>query len=66
MAEVFGYKVTKLARMRIMNVELKGIEPGRWRYLNAKEIEKIETMVADSSKTQEPSASPRKQKQRRK
>lgn len=53
MSKVLGYNVTKLKRTRIMNIELRGIEDGQWRYLTESEINKINNMVADSSKTEE-------------
>lgn len=50
MCEYFGYRVTKLKRVRIMNVKLD-VEPGKWRDLTSKEIAEIKRMVSDSSKT---------------
>ena len=55
MSKVLGYNVIKLKRTRIMNIELRGIEEGQWRYLTESEINKINSMVADSSKTEEAS-----------
>lgn len=55
MSEVCGYEVKKLVRVRIMNVTLKGIESGKWRYLTKKEINVINEMVKVSSKTEEAS-----------
>jgi 23S rRNA pseudouridine2604 synthase len=37
MCEYFGYEVTKLERIRIMNVSLKGLPLGAWRDLTAGE-----------------------------
>lgn len=39
MCQVFGYKVVKLQRIRIMNVKLKGLEIGQWRNLTKEELE---------------------------
>ena len=50
MCEHLGYNVVKLKRTRIMNVELD-IPVGQYRDLTADELETINTMVADSSKT---------------
>ena len=50
MCEVFGYKVTKLERLRIMNIKLGDIPVGKWRYLTAKELLDLNVLVADSSK----------------
>ncbi|MCR8744139.1 23S rRNA pseudouridine(2604) synthase RluF [Romboutsia lituseburensis] len=41
MCEVFGYNVTKLQRIRIMNLTVKGIAPGKWRKLTDKEIQSL-------------------------
>jgi 23S rRNA pseudouridine2604 synthase len=50
MAEVLDYKVTSLIRVRIMNITLKGLPKGKWRYFTPLEIEQINSMVAQSSK----------------
>ena len=55
MCEVLGYHVTKLVRIRIMNITLAGIAPGKWRYLTQREIDEINKLVADSIKTKEAS-----------
>ncbi len=55
MCEALGYQVTKLKRTRIMNVTLKGINYGAWRYLTKEEIIEINNLVAHSSKTEEAS-----------
>jgi 23S rRNA pseudouridine2604 synthase len=49
MCEHFGYDVTKLERVRIMNISLKGIPLGDWRDLDEKEMEIIYSMIEDSS-----------------
>ncbi|CEH34254.1 23S rRNA pseudouridine(2604) synthase RluF [Romboutsia lituseburensis] len=41
MCEVFGYNVTKLQRIRIMNLTVKGIAPGKWRKLTDKEVQSL-------------------------
>jgi 23S rRNA pseudouridine2604 synthase len=51
MCEAFGYKVESLKRIRIMNIKLQGLEPGKWRYFTQEEIGIINTMLANSSKT---------------
>ncbi len=38
MCEVFNYEVKKLQRVRIMNLTLKGIAPGKWIKLTEKEV----------------------------
>ena len=55
MCETLGYEVQKLKRIRIMNIDLKDIEEGKWRYLTDNEINKINEMVALSIKTEEAS-----------
>ncbi len=40
MCEVFGYKVVKLERVRIMNIHLGNLKNGSWRDLTIKELEK--------------------------
>jgi len=55
MTEVLGYKVKTLTRIRIMNISLGGIQPGRWRYLTPVETEKMLEMVATSRKTEDAS-----------
>ena len=51
MCEVLGYNVTALKRVRIMNITLSGLPPGKWRYFTPAEMTIINTMVANSSKT---------------
>ncbi|CAN5544957.1 23S rRNA pseudouridine(2604) synthase RluF [soil metagenome] len=48
MCEHFGYEVTKLERVRIMNISLKGIPVGEWRELDPEEIEDIYKKTSDS------------------
>jgi 23S rRNA pseudouridine2604 synthase len=55
MCEYLGYKVVELTRVRIMNVTLD-LPIGKWRYLNPAEIDKLNSMVAESTKTDEKAA----------
>ena len=55
MCEFLGYKVMTLTRVRIMNVSLGNLPVGKWRYFTAPEIDKLNEMVAESSKTEEAS-----------
>ena len=41
MCEYLGYKVTKLKRIRFINIELGGLELGKWRYLTADEKKEL-------------------------
>jgi 23S rRNA pseudouridine2604 synthase len=50
MCEYLDYRVVKLKRVRIMNVQLD-VPVGKWRHLTDKEIKEINRLVADSSKT---------------
>jgi 23S rRNA pseudouridine2604 synthase len=49
MCEHFGYEVTRLERVRIMNISLKGLPLGDWRDLTSGEMDIIYDMIADSS-----------------
>ena len=49
MCEYFGYDVTKLERVRIMNIGLKGLPVGEWRDLTESEMETIHHLLEDSS-----------------
>ncbi len=55
MCETLDFEVTKLKRVRIMNINLEGINYGEWRYLTAEEISLLNQLVANSSKTEEAS-----------
>jgi 23S rRNA pseudouridine2604 synthase len=48
MCEYFGYEVTKLERVRIMNITLKGLALGDWRDLNSEEMSTIYEAIAHS------------------
>lgn len=49
MCEHFGYNVTKLERVRIMNVSLGGLPVGQWRDLTKKELAELFDAIKDSS-----------------
>jgi 23S rRNA pseudouridine2604 synthase len=55
MCEALGYNVTKLKRVRIMNVKLGDLPEGRWRYLTKSELTKINELISQSVKTEEAS-----------
>jgi 23S rRNA pseudouridine2604 synthase len=55
MCDYLGYRVTKLKRIRIMNITLDGLSAGKWRNLTAVEILAINSLVVSSSKTEEAS-----------
>ena len=50
MCDYLGYKVTKLKRIRIMNIILDQ-QIGKWRDLSKKEMAEVNRLIADSSKT---------------
>lgn len=52
MCEFLGYEVTSLKRIRIMNVNLD-IPVGEWRDLTSKEINTINNLLGESTKTEE-------------
>lgn len=62
MCEFLNYKVKKLERTRIMNVSLRGLAYGDWRELSLKEIDTINQLIANSSKTAEASKDQSKEK----
>ncbi|MFM2360642.1 MAG: rRNA pseudouridine synthase [Bacteroidota bacterium] len=55
MCQALGFQVQTLKRVRIMNITLSNIPVGKWRYFTALEISQIEKLVAESSKTANPS-----------
>ncbi|MBD8488833.1 23S rRNA pseudouridine(2604) synthase RluF [Echinicola sp. CAU 1574] len=50
MCAYLDYEVTKLKRIRIMNVGLD-LPVGKWRYLTTEELDEINKLTSDSSKT---------------
>jgi len=54
MCEYFDYEVTRLQRIRIMNISLDNIPVGTWRDLTKKEMEEINRLVSESSKVTTP------------
>lgn len=49
MCEYFGYRVQKLVRVRIMNIELGDLEPGKYREVTAEEYQRLLQLIAHSS-----------------
>ena len=43
MCQQLGYKVTRLQRIRIMNIKLKGLPVGKWRYLTEEELKGVKS-----------------------
>lgn len=54
MCEHFGYEVSKLERVRIMNIGLKGLPLGEWRQLDDAEIRSIFKLIEHSSSDVKP------------
>jgi 23S rRNA pseudouridine2604 synthase len=50
MCEYLGNKVVQLERYRIMNIDLD-LPIGQWRHLTQSELDDINRLLADSSKT---------------
>ncbi|MDD2345093.1 MAG: 23S rRNA pseudouridine(2604) synthase RluF [Bacteroidales bacterium] len=50
MCEYLDYKVIKLKRIRIINIHLD-TEVGKWRYLTEDELNELQSLISDSSKT---------------
>ena len=49
MCEYCGYKVTKLLRVRVMNIKLGDLKPGEYRAVTKKEISELYELIKDSS-----------------
>lgn len=49
MCEYFGYEVTKLKRVRIMNVVIGNLKPGQWRKLTVVQLADINKAIEHSS-----------------
>jgi 23S rRNA pseudouridine2604 synthase len=49
MCETLGYKVVSLVRIRIMNITLKNIEKGKWRFFTENELSVINNMTVQSN-----------------
>lgn len=49
MCEYLGYKVTRLERVRVMNIELGNLKPGEYRTVTDAEIAELYELIKDSS-----------------
>lgn len=49
MCEYFGYEVTRLERIRIMNITLKGLAVGDWRDLTERELKTLMALTEPST-----------------
>lgn len=48
MCETLGYQVTHLKRVRVLNIELKGIKPGTWRKITDRELSGLLELLKES------------------
>ena len=55
MCLALDYEVRSLKRVRIMNIEIGGLKPGKYRHFTKPELEEVLRLVDDSSKTEEAS-----------
>jgi len=65
MCEHFNYEVTKLERVRIMDIGLKGLPVGDWRDLNQDELTILLKAIENSSSDAEPKKSSRPKRSNR-
>lgn len=49
MCEYFGYRVVKLVRTRIMNIELGNLESGKYRAVTKEEYQTLQALIRNSS-----------------
>ncbi|NBK90987.1 pseudouridine synthase [bacterium 1XD21-13] len=49
MCEALGYQVTHLKRVRVLNIELKGMRPGTWRRVTDKELKELLELLRGSA-----------------
>lgn len=50
MCEYFGYRVRKLKRIRIMNIQLSDLPEGKWRYLTDQEMHELKKQISDGGR----------------
>jgi 23S rRNA pseudouridine2604 synthase len=55
MCSYLGYEVSRLKRVRIMNINLGKLKKGEYRHFTKDELNEVNRLVADSSKTMEAS-----------
>jgi len=55
MCAYLGYEVQTLKRIRIMNISIKSLKPGKYRSFTTNELKEIKQLIENSSKTEEAS-----------
>lgn len=50
MCEALGYRVTKLKRVRVMNISLKGLKTGEYRPLTEKELAELKRQIGEENR----------------
>jgi 23S rRNA pseudouridine2604 synthase len=55
MCQALGYKVTRLKRVKVMNIALGNLETGRWRYFTPEETARMHVLLERASGTEEAS-----------
>ena len=55
MCEALGYEVTRLRRVRIMNIKLAPLATGQWRELEARELRELFASIAESDSSEQAS-----------
>lgn len=55
MCQALEYKVVRLKRIKVMNISLGNLEPGRWRFLTAEETQQMQLLLERSTGTEEAS-----------
>lgn len=66
MCKHLGYEVVHLQRTRVMNITLTGLKTGEWREFSPKEIDRLQKLIKNSSKTEEASITPKRSGKRNK
>ena len=52
MCEALGYTVTRLRRIRVMHITLKGLPLGQWRFFTKEEVDELMRLIATSTNSE--------------
>jgi 23S rRNA pseudouridine2604 synthase len=55
MCEALGYTVTRLRRVRVMHITLKGLPLGQWRFFTKEEVDELMRLIASSTNSEKAS-----------